>query len=94
MLKVLLVGCGGRMGKVVAELCNGREQSSVIAGVDPALPKCEFPVYSSCAEVKEKPDVIIDFSFHTAIADILSYAVANKVPAVIATKQQHYPSSH
>ena len=85
MLKVLLVGCGGRMGKVVAELCDVREQFSVCAGVDPTLPECSFPVYSTCAEVQEKPDVIIDFSFHAAIRDILSYAVDNKVPAVIAT---------
>lgn len=85
MIRVLLTGCGGRMGKVVAQLCASREDFEVCAGVDVALPVCDFPVYENCCQVKEKPDVIIDFSFHTAISDILSYAVANLIPAVIAT---------
>ncbi len=85
MIRVLLTGCGGKMGKVVAEVCNQFEDMAVCAGVDPTLPKCSFPVYANCSEVVEKVDVIIDFSFHAAIADILSFAVKNKIPAVIAT---------
>jgi 4-hydroxy-tetrahydrodipicolinate reductase len=42
-------------------------------------------VYASCADVKEVVDVIIDFSFHAAIKDILSFATANRIPTVIAT---------
>ena len=85
MKKILLTGCGGRMGKVVAQLCETRDDFSVVAGVDPALPSCAFPVYAHCSEVKENVDVIIDFSFHAAISEILEYAVANRIPAVIAT---------
>lgn len=85
MLKVLLVGCGGRMGKVIATQCKNGEDITVCAGVDPTLPECDFPVYADCSEVREKPDVIIDFSFHAAISGILSYATQNHIPAVIAT---------
>lgn len=85
MIKVLLSGCGGRMGKVVAELCKSRDNFEICAGVDPVMPKCAFPVYADCSEVTEKPDVIIDFSFHAAIRGILSYAVPNQVPIVVAT---------
>lgn len=85
MKKILLTGCGGRMGKVVAELCKTREDLAVVAGVDPTLPKCEFPVYASCNEVQEQVDVIIDFSFHAAISQILDFAVSKGIPAVIAT---------
>lgn len=85
MVKVLLTGCGGRMGKVVAELCAKRDNFKICAGVDPAMPKCDFPVYADCTDVKEKPDVIIDFSFHTAISSILSFAEENNVPVVVAT---------
>jgi 4-hydroxy-tetrahydrodipicolinate reductase len=85
MIQVLLTGCGGRMGKVVAEMCNQFEDMNVCAGVDPTLPNCSFPVYASCSDVVERADVIIDFSFHTAISDILNFAMANKIPAVIAT---------
>ncbi len=85
MIRILLSGCGGRMGKVVAGLCKENECFEVVCGVDPAMPECEFPVYPSFSEVKETPDVIIDFSFHTAVTALLSYAVEKKVPAVIAT---------
>ncbi len=85
MIKVVLTGCGGRMGKVVAELCAKSDKFQICAGVDPALPICDFPVYADCSEVKEKPDVIIDFSFHAAIGGILAFATENKVPIVVAT---------
>lgn len=85
MKKILLTGCGGRMGKVVAQLCQARDDFQVAAGVDPALPKCTFPVYARCSDVKESVDVLIDFSFHSAIVDILDFAVSRKIPAVIAT---------
>ena len=85
MKKILLTGCGGRMGKVVAQLCESREDFQVAAGIDPAMPVCSFPVYANCSEVKEEIDVIIDFSFHAAIREILEFAVSRKIPAVIAT---------
>ncbi len=85
MTKILLTGCGGRMGKVVASLCKEREDLQVVAGVDPTNPECDFNVYSSCDQVQEEVDVIIDFSFHTAIVGILSYATAKKIPVVVAT---------
>ena len=85
MIRILLSGCGGRMGKVVAELCRQREDLCICAGVDPILPHLDFPVYAKYAEVREEVDVIIDFSFHSAVVDLLDYAVGAGVPVVIAT---------
>ena len=85
MKKILLTGCGGRMGKVVAELCKNRDDFEIAAGVDPTMPECSFPVYSRCTDVKEEVDVIIDFSFHSAISEILEFALSREIPAVIAT---------
>ena len=85
MIKVLLTGCGGRMGKVVAAQCKENPEFQVVAGVDPTLPVCDFPVYENCSSVCEEADVIIDFSFHSAITDVLNFAKAKKIPAVIAT---------
>jgi len=85
MIRVLLSGCGGRMGKVVSALINEQEGICVSAGVDPAMPSFDYPVYDSFSKVKEESDVIIDFSFHTSIRDLLCFAVERKTPAVIAT---------
>jgi len=85
MIKVLLTGCGGRMGKAVTQLCESLTDVEICAGVDPTLPECDYPVYSSCDAVKEQVNVIIDFSFHAAIEGILNFAISKKIPAVIAT---------
>lgn len=85
MIKVLLSGCGGRMGKAVYSYCNQSDEFRVVAGVDPAMPAADYPVFASFDKVNVEADVIVDFSFHTGIGALLSYAVARKLPAVIAT---------
>ena len=42
-------------------------------------------VSKSLLEVDSKADVVIDFSFHTVVGDLLEYAVKNNIPTVIAT---------
>ena len=44
-----------------------------------------FPVFDKIEDIKEKPDVIIDFSVPMATLNILEYASKNGVPIVIAT---------
>lgn len=86
MIKILLSGAHGRMGKAVvaaADETNGK--MSVIAGVDIAERPSAFPVYTNIDLVEEKPDVIIDFSHHSSLPSIMEYAVKHNIPAVIAT---------
>ncbi len=85
MIKILLSGCGGRMGRAVQSFCKQSDEFVVAAGVDPAMPKAEFPVFASFDLVDVEADVIIDFSFHTGIPDLLRFAIDRKMPAVIAT---------
>lgn len=74
------------MGRVIARLCEEREDCTVIAGVDRLCEKyADFPVYKSVFDLPEKPDVIIDFSHPSALEDLLSYCKINGVPAVFAT---------
>ncbi len=86
MLKILLSGAMGAMGKNVAAGAEGRDDLAVVAGVDKAADgKCAFPVYKDFDGVKESADVIIDFSNVSALEGLLSYARAKKMPVVIAT---------
>ena len=86
MTNILLIGACGHMGKVIADCVCNRENCKIVAGVDPVGEKyADFPIYKSCTEVKETPDVIIDFSHPSALKGILDYSVANNVPVVIAT---------
>lgn len=85
-MKILFCGSSGRMGKATCELVKNIENAEICCGVD-LYPDntAAFPVYTSINEVKEHPDVIIDFSNHTLLPDILSFAMKNKIPCVICT---------
>lgn len=82
-MNILLCGCNGRMGKAVAAACGGEDK--IVAGIDVTEGNASFPVYKSIFEVREKADVIVDFSHHTLVYDILSYSKEKEIPAVICT---------
>lgn len=86
-VKVILTGAAGRMGKAIMALAEGDEKVSVIAAVDVAPIQCGVPCYQGIMEVPVDlgADVIIDFSHHTAIEGIISYAKAAGCAAVICT---------
>lgn len=85
MINVLISGCNGRMGIVVSKLLQNSTDIQVVCGVDPRESDNDFPCYTTFSDVREQVDVIIDFSYHTAIRDLLIFAVEKQIPAVIAT---------
>ncbi len=86
MIKVLINGCNGRMGQVLVSEIDRFPELLLIGGFDiHDEGKNTFPVYSNINDIKEKPDVIIDFSIPVSTFNILNYAVNQKVPIVIAT---------
>ena len=86
MIKVLINGCNGRMGQVLVNEIDRFPELLLSSGFDVYDEgKNTFPVYSKIGDIKEKPDVIIDFSIPVSTFNILNYAVKNKVPVVIAT---------
>lgn len=86
MLKILLSGANGKMGHTIAKLVSEREDMEIIAGIDINTARySDFPIYQSPADFGGEVDVIIDFSHPSALEGILSYALAEKVPIVVAT---------
>lgn len=86
MIKVLINGCNGKMGQEVIKVINNNEKFAVLNGLDKEEnPDYIFPVYTNAEDIKEKPDVIVDFSIPVATMQILEYAKNNKIPIVIAT---------
>ena len=84
MLKILLSGACGRMGRQVAALAED-EQAEIIAGVDVrAESYASFPVYPSFSLVQEDAQVIVDFSRPEGLSALLSYARAYRLPVVLA----------
>jgi 4-hydroxy-tetrahydrodipicolinate reductase len=84
---VAICGASGKMGRVIAELIAARGDCKVVCGVDKFnhVPYADFPIYEDFSEVKEKPDVIIDFSNPSGLESVLHYCLTTGTAAVLAT---------
>ncbi len=85
MIKIMLVGACGMMGKNVASCVSEDKEAQIICGIDVSSAELSFPVFTDFADVKVKPDVIIDFSHISVLDRLLSYATSNNIPCVLAT---------
>lgn len=85
MVRIILSGANGKMGKVIQSVVSGRDNCEIVAGVDINTESNGFPVYSSFEEIKEEADVIIDFSNPALLNSLLSYSEKKSIPVVIAT---------
>ncbi len=86
MLKIIISGCNGHMGRVVESLCAGDPAVEVCAGFDVlGTSDREFPVYTSPAQFPGEADAVIDFSSPAALDGLLKFGVARRIPLVLAT---------
>ena len=82
-MKILISGALGYMGReVAAQAKSGGIE--VACGVDIAPGTADFPLYTTFEDCPEV-DVIVDFSTWKPGADLLTWAVKHRIPAVIAT---------
>ncbi len=82
-MKILISGALGFMGREVATQARARD-IEVACGVDIVSGQADYPLYTdfeNCPVV----DAIVDFSTWKPGADLLSYAVKHRIPAVIAS---------
>ena len=87
MIRILLHGICGHMGRAILEAANAQSGLySVVAGVDCADGSgLSVPVYSNCDSVREQFDVLIDFSVAAALPQTLLFAEKRRVPIVVGT---------
>lgn len=86
MQKMIISGCCGHMGRVVADICNNDPEVEAAAGIDLlAQPMDGFPVFSTPAACTVEADAVIDFSHPAALGPLLEFCVSKKLPVVLAT---------
>ena len=85
MLKIIINGYSGSMGKVLTKCANEDSELEIVCGASKDDLDVPFKTYQKMSDVEELADVIIDFSHHSTIDDTLSYAIKTKTPIVIAT---------
>ncbi len=86
MIKIILNGCNGKMGRVITNLVENDKDCKIVAGFDinDSLEN-DYPVFTNIFTCTEKADVIIDFSHPSAVDNLLKYAENTKTPIVVST---------
>ena len=87
MIKVLIYGANGKMGRKVKEALSRSQKARAVCGVDITedFSDGNFPVYKDINQVKEQPDIIIDFSSPASLYGILGYCANHKTGAVLCS---------
>lgn len=86
MIKVILVGCNGKMGSAITERIKESDGIIIAAGVDKYLGvEREYPVYDDIFSVDVSADVIIDFSNPEVNENVVKYAKEKGLGIVVGT---------
>ena len=86
MIKIMMHGCNGKMGRMITEIVKNDENAVITAGIDTytGTPN-DYPVFDSVEKCTEDADVVIDFSNAGAVDALLDYCVDKKLPVVLCT---------
>ena len=84
MIRVLVNGAAGRMGRTVTAMVESDPEMEVAAMVD-AFGNTEEGYINDINDFDGECDVVIDFSFHTSAPALMDWCVSHSVPAVVAT---------
>lgn len=85
MIKIILNGCCGKMGRMVIESTSQFENMEIVAGIDKCKMDLGFPIFESTKEVNIDYDVLLDFSRADALNDLLALTEKTKKPLVICS---------
>ncbi len=78
-MRAILCGANGAMGKLICGILGDQVVGKVSIDGENGVPK-------TFAELgKVEADVLIDFSHHTAIGDVMAYAKENPMAVVVGT---------
>lgn len=86
MIKVLMHGCNGKMGRMITGLIQEDDKLEIVAGVDAYTGVSnDYPVFKSIEACDVDADVVIDFSNAGAVEALLDYCIGKQVPVVLCT---------
>lgn len=85
MVRMILHGCNGRMGKMIADIVKEDGDIEIAEGVDINTAAADFPVVDSIDKVSAAADVVVDFGNASAVDGVIRWCVSHKTPLVECT---------
>ncbi len=93
MIKVIVSGAMGRMGKMIGGLVQAAEDMELVAGIErkevvdsvKTWNGTDIPLYASLEDAIDKGDVVIEFTNPTTTIEHVRIAKVHKKPMVIGT---------
>ncbi len=87
MVRMIMHGCNGRMGKMISQIVDEDPDIEITAGVDiNTASDGKFPVFDRIEKVDAAAaDVVVDFGNASAVDKVIDWCVANKIPLVECT---------
>ena len=86
MVRAIMHGCNGKMGRVITGLIRDDDAIEIVAGIDTYTGTAnDYPVFESIEAFDVEADVVIDFSNASAVDHLLDYCAKKKLPVVLCT---------
>lgn len=86
MVRAIMHGCNGRMGRVITGLAREDDAIEIVAGVDSYTGIAnDYPVFESIEKCDVDADVVIDFSNAAAADGLLKFCAEKKMPVVLCS---------
>lgn len=86
MIRIIIHGVNGYMGRVLTQLISESEDVEIAAGIDINRPEqFDYPFFTDLDSCDAEGDVLVDFSVAKAVDSVLDYCERAKVPGVICT---------
>lgn len=86
MVRAIMHGGNGKMGRVITGLIRDDDAIEIVAGIDTYTGTAnDYPVFESIEACDVEADVVIDFSNASAVDHLLDYCAKKKLPVVLCT---------
>lgn len=85
MIKIVLNGCSGKMGKMITECSSNFKNLEIVAGIDKFPSDTSYPIFETAKDLNLDYDVLLDFSRAEALHSLLDLTEKTKKPLVICS---------
>lgn len=86
MIRILLNGCCGKMGRTIIEASKNFPNIEIVAGIDKFIDNnLNIKIFQSINDVNIDYDVLIDFSRADALLDLLNLSIKNNKPIILCS---------